>query len=44
MAEYFVKRGYQIQLIDLRGFGYSGGSRGTATLSELLKDLSVLVK
>jgi alpha-beta hydrolase superfamily lysophospholipase len=27
MAEYFAKRGYVVHMIDMRGFGYSGGSR-----------------
>lgn len=27
IAEFFAKRGYVINMIDLRGFGYSGGSR-----------------
>lgn len=27
MAEYFATRGYVINMIDLRGFGYSGGER-----------------
>ena len=28
IGQYFVSKNYQVLLIDLRGFGYSGGARG----------------
>ncbi len=31
-AEKFVLNGYDIHFIDLRGFGYSGGARGTSKI------------
>lgn len=27
-SEFFVQKGYVVHLIDLRGFGFSGGARG----------------
>jgi len=30
-------------MIDLRGFGFSGGARGAAIHEQLLKDIGVLV-
>lgn len=27
MAEHFAREGYVIHIIDMRGFGYSGGER-----------------
>jgi alpha-beta hydrolase superfamily lysophospholipase len=30
IADFFVAKKYEVLLIDLRGFGYSGGARGCA--------------
>jgi len=35
LADYFAKNNLVVHLIDLRGFGYSGGPRGTSTIEEL---------
>lgn len=32
-----------MHLLDLRGFGYSGGARGTAVVEQLLMDVGVLI-
>ncbi len=39
MAEYFTKRGYVINMIDMRGFGYSGGSRVNEPTIKVLSDI-----
>jgi len=31
VADFFASKGFEVHLIDLRGFGYSGGARGCAT-------------
>ena len=43
MAEFFCNKGLDVHLIDLRGYGYSGGPRGFASLSELLSDIGSLI-
>ena len=43
MAEFFCNKGLDVHLIDLRGFGYSGGPRGFASFSELLSDIGSLI-
>lgn len=32
IGEHFAKAGFVVHLIDLRGFGYSGGARGCSTI------------
>ena len=44
MADHFAKEGYVVHLIDLRGFGYSGGPRGANTSEELHMDIEILIK
>ena len=39
MAEYFAKNGFVVNMIDLRGFGYSGGRRVFSTFQGLLLDI-----
>lgn len=31
LADFYAKGGFEVHLLDLRGFGYSGGARGCAT-------------
>ena len=44
IAETFVNESFVVHLIDLRGFGYSGGPRGCSTIAELHSDIEVLLK
>ncbi|CAD8171470.1 unnamed protein product [Paramecium octaurelia] len=44
IADMFAKLNYAVHLIDLRGFGYSGGPRGSQTLKELHMDIEVLLR
>lgn len=44
IAEFFVNLNYEALLIDLRGFGYSGGARGCSEIDQLEKDLITLIK
>ena len=44
IAEFFVNKKYEVLLVDLRGFGYSGGARGCAEVDELQKDIITLIK
>jgi len=44
MAESFVKQGFVVHLIDLRGFGHSGGPRANGTIAELHADVDILLK
>ncbi|CAD8176051.1 unnamed protein product [Paramecium pentaurelia] len=44
IADIFAKMNYAVHLIDLRGFGYSGGPRGSQTLKELHMDIEVLLR
>lgn len=39
IADYFAKRRYVVHMIDMRGFGYSGGHRVQDSLSELFYDV-----
>lgn len=43
-AECFVQEGYIVHLIDLRGYGYSGGARGVSMMEEMMKDIEVCMK
>lgn len=31
MADHYASKGFEVSMIDLRGFGYSGAARGCAT-------------
>ncbi len=42
-ATYFAKRGYTINMIDLRGFGYSGGFRVNNSIKGTLSDIGILL-
>ena len=44
MAEYFTKRGYVINMIDIRGFGYSGGCRVNEPTKKILADIETLLR
>jgi len=44
MAEYFVKKGYVINMIDMRGFGYSGGDRVNEPTRKVLSDIETLMR
>lgn len=35
---------YEVLLVDLRGFGYSGGARGCAETEQLQRDIITLIK
>ena len=43
MAEFFCNKGLEVHLIDLRGFGYSGGARSCGLTWELMKDVGTLI-
>ncbi|CAK82046.1 unnamed protein product (macronuclear) [Paramecium tetraurelia] len=44
LADFYAKAGFEVYMIDLRGFGYSGGARGCATQQQLLLDVKVLIQ
>jgi len=44
VAEYFVNQGIVVHLLDLRGFGFSGGTRASSSVEELHKDIEVLLR
>jgi alpha-beta hydrolase superfamily lysophospholipase len=37
LAFYFAQQGFVVHMLDLRGFGYSGGSRFQATVQDMHK-------
>ncbi|KRX00176.1 hypothetical protein PPERSA_10675 [Pseudocohnilembus persalinus] len=43
-AEAFVQVGYSVHLVDLRGYGYSGGARGVSLMEEMMRDVEVCMK
>ena len=43
IADAFAISGIAVYLIDLRGFGYSGGARGTATVDLMHQDIEILL-
>ena len=43
-ADHFAQNNYVVHLIDLRGFGYSGGSRTNEPLKEVLSDIENLLR
>lgn len=43
VASYFAKSGYIVNLIDLRGFGYSGGNRVNEPLKGVFSDIENLL-
>ncbi|KRX08668.1 hypothetical protein PPERSA_07480 [Pseudocohnilembus persalinus] len=44
IADYFAKNGFEVHLIDLRGFGYSGGARGASELEKLHMDVETMIR
>lgn len=44
MADHFAREGFVVHLIDLRGFGFSGGSHGVANVEELHEDIKLLLQ
>lgn len=44
MADHFVRQGFVVHLVDLRGFGFSGGSHGVAKIEELHDDIKLLLE
>ena len=44
MADHFVREGFVVHLIDLRGFGFSGGTHGVAKIEELHDDIKLLLQ
>ena len=44
MAEYFAKNGFVVNMIDLRGFGYSGGARVFESFKGMLSDIENLLR
>ena len=44
IAENFVRQQYEVLLVDMRGFGYSGGPRGCSEVEDLQKDVIAVVK
>ena len=43
MAEFLAKRGNVVHLLDLRGFGYSGGARVNEPIAHLFHDIETLL-
>lgn len=41
---FFANQNFSVHLIDMRGFGYSGGNRFNSSLSELHQDLVTVIK
>jgi acylglycerol lipase len=44
VAEFFCSLNYEILMVDMRGFGYSGGARGCSEVEELQLDVLEVVK
>jgi alpha-beta hydrolase superfamily lysophospholipase len=44
MAEYLAKRGYAVNMVDLRGFGHSGGQRINEPTIKILTDIETLLR
>ncbi|KAL4464071.1 hypothetical protein ABPG74_006008 [Tetrahymena malaccensis] len=44
LAEYFSSYKYVCHLIDLRGFGYSGGVKGLSNFEDMIKDIELLLQ
>jgi len=44
MADFFARHNICVHLIDLRGFGYSGGPRGASDLEKLHMDVECMLK
>ncbi|CAD8043714.1 unnamed protein product [Paramecium primaurelia] len=44
VADFFAKMNFVVHLIDLRGFGFSGGPRGSQSIADLQLDVEVLIR
>lgn len=44
MAKMIALQGFKVRLIDLRGFGLSGGARAQSSLTEFFWDIKTLIK
>lgn len=44
MAEYFAKNRFVVNMVDLRGFGYSGGRRVNESLYGIMSDIENLLR
>lgn len=44
IADYYANKGFEVLLIDLRGFGYSGAPRGCSTMPQLMNDVIRLLR
>lgn len=42
VGAYFVKKGFEVHMIDLRGHGLSGGKRAAGSMKQFMGDLEVL--
>jgi alpha-beta hydrolase superfamily lysophospholipase len=43
-ADFFAKQGFVIHLIDLRGYGHSGGARANGSVEEFHHDVELLIR
>lgn len=44
MSDYFARKGYVINMIDLRGCGYSGGDRVNEPTKKVIADIETLMR
>ncbi|CAD8048712.1 unnamed protein product [Paramecium sonneborni] len=44
VADFFAKMNFVVHLIDMRGFGFSGGPRGSQVITDLQMDVEVLIR
>jgi len=44
MADFYVRQGFVVNMIDLRGFGLSGCARANGSVEELHKDIELLLR
>jgi alpha-beta hydrolase superfamily lysophospholipase len=43
VADFFAKNEFEVLMVDMRGFGHSGGARGCAEIRELENDIIILL-
>ena len=43
IAKFFANQNYEVLLIDLNGFGYSGGPRGCSTMENMINDVIIML-